>query len=115
GRPRELTLRVAIIVSSGYMRQNIIEDVLGRDLRHFAAHHFPDHHRDHAPHREGHSRVPSCSRAGQGGRPRPDGPGRRLPRAVLVLAWSTGTVVRKAQDDWLQRPGYIESRGRHRI
>ena len=27
GRPRELTLREAIIVSSGYMRQNIIEDV----------------------------------------------------------------------------------------
>jgi len=27
GRPKELTLREAIIVSSGYARQNIIEDV----------------------------------------------------------------------------------------
>ncbi len=27
GRPRELTLREAIIVSSGYARQNLIEDV----------------------------------------------------------------------------------------
>ncbi len=27
GRPRELTLREALIVTCGYMRQNIIEDV----------------------------------------------------------------------------------------
>jgi hypothetical protein len=27
GRPRELTLREALVVTCGYMRQNIIEDV----------------------------------------------------------------------------------------
>ncbi|MGH3819318.1 MAG: hypothetical protein ACRDRE_16500, partial [Pseudonocardiaceae bacterium] len=27
GRPRELTLREALVVASGYMRQNIIEEV----------------------------------------------------------------------------------------
>ncbi|MGH3525162.1 MAG: transposase family protein [Mycobacterium sp.] len=27
GRPRELTLREALVVTSGYMRQNIIEEV----------------------------------------------------------------------------------------
>ena len=27
GRPRELTFREALVVTSGYMRQNIIEDV----------------------------------------------------------------------------------------
>ena len=27
GRPRELTLRVALVVTCGYLRQNIVEDV----------------------------------------------------------------------------------------
>lgn len=27
GRPRELTLREALVVTCGYMRQNIVEDV----------------------------------------------------------------------------------------
>ena len=44
GRPRELTLREAIIVSSGYMPADVVE-ASGQDLRHFAAHHFPDHRR----------------------------------------------------------------------
>ena len=29
GRPRELSLREALVVTCGYMRQNIIEDVWG--------------------------------------------------------------------------------------
>ena len=33
GRPRELSLREALVVASGYERQNIIEGSMGGDLR----------------------------------------------------------------------------------
>ena len=45
---REPALREAIIVSSGYARQNIIEDVWAEDLRDFATHYLSNHHQDHA-------------------------------------------------------------------
>ena len=46
GRPRELTLREALVVTCGYLRQNIIEDVWADifDVAQFddiAVHHLP--------------------------------------------------------------------------
>ena len=95
GRPRELTLREAIIVSSGYTRQNIIEDVWAEifdtsqpTISRVITEITPSY-------RAGHRRLPPHSRGRQGRRPRPVCPGRRLPGTVLVVAQHTGPVVRK--------------------
>ena len=91
-RPARSHNRVVGICPAEYHRGR-----LGRDLRHFATHYLSNHHQDHASYREGHCRIPPGSRGGQGCRPRPDGPGRRFPCAVLVLARSTGPMVGKAR------------------
>jgi len=47
GRPRELSLREALIVACGYSRNNITEEIWAeifdaRSIDYLAVHHFPD-------------------------------------------------------------------------
>ena len=97
GRPKELTLREAIIIASGYTRQNIIQDVWAEifdisqpGVSRIITEITPLIEKATAEFR------PDAEEALQGRRPRPDRPGRRLPGAMLVLARATGPVVRKA-------------------
>jgi hypothetical protein len=92
GRPRELTLREAIIVSSGYARQNIIEDVWA-EIFDTSQPTISRIITEITPCREGYCGVPPRSRARQDRRPRSDRPGGRLPGAVLVLARITGPLA----------------------
>jgi len=44
GRLQELTLREALIVASGHVRNNITEEIWGRDLRRGSVHDLAVHH-----------------------------------------------------------------------
>jgi len=84
GRPRELTMREAIIVTCGYARNNITEEIWAEifdvDQSTVAAHHLPD-----AIDRTGNCGGPAIRRGGGGGCQGRDRPGRRHLVALLVM------------------------------
>ena len=62
GRPRELTLQEALVVTCGYMRQNIIEERMGRHLRRRPVDDIAVHHVPHAICRESNRKPPAGGR-----------------------------------------------------
>src|SRR5437764_14393918 len=110
GRPRELTLREALVVTCGYIRQNIIEDVGGhlrrRPVDNIAVHHVPD-----AIRREGDRGRPAVGRRCSGGHQRSDRAGRWHAVAVLVLGRREQAVVREVLDHGTWVPGGHKSSG----
>jgi hypothetical protein len=63
GRPRELTLREALVVTCGYLRQNIVEDVWADIFDVDQSIDITLHHVSHAIGRESDGRGPADGRA----------------------------------------------------
>ena len=106
---RKLTLREAIIIASGYTRQNIIQDVWAEifdisqpGVSRIITEITPLIEKATAEFRPD---AEEAKAAARGQTVLVDG----FLGAMLVLARNTGPVVRKAQDDWLQQPGHIQS------
>ena len=97
GRPRSATLREAVIIASGYTRQNIIQEVWA-EIFDTSQSVISGIIAKFTPLIGGGDRKGQADRRGseKGRRARADGAGRRLPGADLVLARYTRTVVGKA-------------------
>jgi hypothetical protein len=115
GRPRELTLREALVVTCGYMRQNIVEDVWAdifdvdqSTISRYIT--FP---------------TPFVEKATEEDRPAAEDAaeatrdaialGRRHVVAMLVLGRREQAVVGEIQDHGTRIPGCRESAGPHNI
>ena len=96
GRPKDLSLREAVVVASGYMRQNITQEVWA-EIFDTSQPVISGIIAKFTPLIE-ESTEGQADRGGSGRsrRPRADGAGRRLPGTYLVLARYTRTVVGKA-------------------
>ena len=101
GRPRELTLREALVVTSGYMRQKHHRGGVGGDLRCEPVHDLAVHHLSDAVGRSGYRGVQAIRAGGAG-----DHQGRdRQPRPHSIASMFVKQLVRVSSTG--------ELRGRH--